>query len=257
MIGQDRIILALKSNLPHTINLIGEYGSGRHTLINEISVYYKYPIIDITDSIMLETLNNISLYPLSRIYIIDVDKITIKQQNMLLKTLEEPSDSAYFCLLSTPSSLILPTITNRCQSYVFELYNKEQLSCFLTTDKYKNLILNSCITPGQVKFINISNIDTLYKLCFNIVDSLKQANYSNALSIASKINYADDYDKYDLNVFMNILAQCLIDKYKLTRDDIYFNMYATLINYHKYLNNNKYNKKYIIESMISKLWQEN
>jgi DNA polymerase-3 subunit delta' len=49
----------------------------------------------------------------------DADRLVIQAQNALLKTLEEPTDSSQFVLITSRPDLLLPTVTSRCQRLSF------------------------------------------------------------------------------------------------------------------------------------------
>ncbi|MCL2745842.1 MAG: DNA polymerase III subunit delta' [Coriobacteriia bacterium] len=62
-----------------------------------------------------------------KIFIIrDVDLFNVSAANAFLKTLEEPTDSTIFILLSHSQEAVLPTIRSRCQIYRFRPLNPEQ-----------------------------------------------------------------------------------------------------------------------------------
>ena len=49
----------------------------------------------------------------------DADRLVVQAQNALLKTLEEPTDSSQFVLITSRPDLLLPTVTSRCQRLNF------------------------------------------------------------------------------------------------------------------------------------------
>ena len=49
----------------------------------------------------------------------DADRLVVQAQNALLKTLEEPTDSSQFVLVTSRPDLLLPTVTSRCQRLNF------------------------------------------------------------------------------------------------------------------------------------------
>ena len=56
-----------------------------------------------------------------KIFVIrDVDLFNVSSANAFLKTLEEPTDSTIFILLSHSADAVLPTIKSRCQVYRFK-----------------------------------------------------------------------------------------------------------------------------------------
>lgn len=70
-----------------------------------------------------------------KVYIIkDAHLMTAQAANTFLKTLEEPPDHTVTILLTTNSSLLLPTITSRCQEIKFRNISKETIKKYL--EKY-------------------------------------------------------------------------------------------------------------------------
>ena len=103
MIGQDRLLKELKSfdlySLPHSMMFIGEDGCGKHVLANEISSYYGLSLYDISENIDFETISGIYEKTLEGIYLIDLSNATEREQNVILKFLEEPLDNSYIIIL--------------------------------------------------------------------------------------------------------------------------------------------------------------
>ena len=171
MVGQENLINKLKSytidTFPRTIMLAGEKGIGKHTLAmlirNEI---IKLPLIDITNTLESEYIDEIYRNPNPCIYMIDMSEMTEKSQNLLLKFAEEPLNNAFVILLVENKNLILNTILNRAVIFEFEPYSREELSSFITTEMDSDLILKILRTPGKILNTNINNIrEICSKLC--------------------------------------------------------------------------------------------
>ncbi len=61
------------------------------------------------------------------IIIDDSHKMVIEAQNALLKTLEEPSPSSVFIIISPSVNLLLPTVVSRCHTISFGLLNEKDV----------------------------------------------------------------------------------------------------------------------------------
>ena len=72
-------------NLPHSIILCGKEGCGKHILGQYISDKFNLNVLDITDNLSEELINNIYRNSTPRLYQVDLRKITEKDQNILLK----------------------------------------------------------------------------------------------------------------------------------------------------------------------------
>lgn len=259
MVGQERIQSKLNSytlsSFPQTSLIVGQFGCGKHTLVNEIAKKFNVDIIDMTNNISLESINQTYTRALPTIYLIDASKLNERQQNIILKFLEEPIKGSYIILLSEGKESLLETILNRCVLFEFEPYTKEQLSCFIKNDiENKDLILMSCNTPGQIMSLNNKTLKDVDELCNNIINKIHLATFQNTLSISTKFNYKDEYDKIDLNVFFTLLSIKLRDAFVKTNESKYVTMYQVLNTYLRMLKDTRLNKEHLIENMLTKLW---
>jgi len=257
MIGQDRLVNKLKSysiaTLPHSILLLGEIGCGKHTLVNELGKYFDVDVIDISESITLETLDDISNRPFPTFYIVDNSLITERHQNIILKSLEEPSSTVYIFVLSTTKNTLLDTIINRCVSYEFDAYTRDELMRFLKDSS--DCVLDVCTTPGQVLSMQVGDFESLKNLCNTIVTKIDKANYANTLTIANKINFKDEYDKYDINIFFNVLLLTIRDILSKSFDTQYVSMYNYVMSFKKRLKDSRLNKELFMENFLTELWE--
>ena len=257
MIGQEELRQKLFTQsliyFPKTILLLGDFGCGKHTLVKELVQHLSVDLYDITDNISIEYLEQIKLRSIPSFYLVDLDKINERAQNVLLKFIEEPSDSAYVILLSSNKNYVIDTILNRCVIYTFNPYSKEELSA-ITGCSVSDELLNVCTTPGQVK-ISINNFDKLKQLCITIVNKLDKANLSNALSIANKINYKDEYDKFDLMVFLKVLMNELLVAFATSNNDKAYILYNIVSEQSQRLLDIRLNREIFVQHLITKMWK--
>lgn len=258
MVGQDKLKARLMgcwdvSELPNSIILIGEVGCGKHTLANEVASYYGLPLVDITKSISPESIEQIYLNPTQAFYLVDLDGTTEKGQNALLKFVEEPLANSHLVLLSSSRGRVLGTILNRCVPYEFAPYTEEELRGFMKGEGDEVLAL--CATPGQIISLNEKSLAGLNGLCDNMVRNIGKARYPNALSIAKKINYKDEYDKYDLKVFLKCLRLHLMKDYIDTNSKASYDMYGMVCKTEFLLTYPTINKEYCMEDLITRLWE--
>ena len=264
LIGQDRLLYKINSynidTFPRSVLVLGEQGSGRHTLISYISEnVLKLPMFDITDKLSDEFIDEIYRTSNPNIYIINLDNITEKTQNVLLKFVEEPLSNSFIFLICESTNFVLPTILNRCIIFELAPYTKEDLYQFIPEnikfDNEKNLIVNLLRTPGQIINTNIQNIKDLYELCQKMTTKLNVANYANTLSIGNKLNYKDMYDKFDINIFLNTLSYTLYNEYLTTNNKNILSQYLLVINERKKLIDKRLNKEHFIQNLLTKLWR--
>lgn len=263
MVGQEKLVAKLTSysiaTFPHTIMLIGPKGCGKHLMAKELSSYYDLELDDITTSLTLETISDIYLQPLPKFYLIDSTQINEKQQNVILKFLEEPSKNSYIILLCENRHSLINTILNRCITFEFEPYSQEQLKQFIKDDNIDCLdyLLEVCKTPGQIMYTNYNTLSKLNSMCEKIIDkvSVDKASLSLPLSVVDNINFKDEYDKPDINMFINALSEELVKK-SIESDNIdVYNMYTIVNKYANMLKDSRLNKKYLIESMLIDIWR--
>lgn len=211
--GQEKLYEKIDSftinNLPHSILLIGEQGAGKGEVCQYISDKFNLQFYDLTDFISNEFIDEINQTQTRSLYTVDLQKITVREQNILLKLYEEPNPSTYIILKSVGDFGAIDTIMSR--SYVLKMssFSKEILDEYITQGDH-NFILKICTTPGQIETANHTDIDGLRNLCHNMVTRMADAPFFNVMSIANKINFGDEYDKYDLLLFIKVLSnECL------------------------------------------------
>lgn len=252
------------TKLPHSFAIEGRVGAGKHLLADKINnKFFNVPYLDITEILNEETISNIYTYPQKRLYLIDISKINQKEQNKLLKFLEEPYENSYICLLTPNKYNLISTIRNRVIIYKINKYNKQELIDFAyknnieIDNKYFNTII---FTPGDILKLNFNNIDIIKieELCSKIIGKIKDASFPNTLSIIDKLNFKDEYDKIDLDFFLRDLYYQYTNKYIETKDNLYQEcLFIISITVNNFNMNNKIDKKKIISNMLIDLWRKN
>lgn len=245
-----------KNNFPHSILIIGERGSGKHKIYDNLCNILNFSYAeDITDKITKEFLSSEEIQnPVNLIMLnANLSRLTVRQQNMLLKLFEEPSPYLYLCLFAENDADVLDTIKTRSYNIIIDKYTRNDLEELIENDN-KNIILNICNTPGQIETANRTDIKSLNDMCVNMVKKMKIANYQNALTISNKINFSDEYDKYDLFLFIKMLSYELMTEFYNTQAKEFLYAYLELkeLNKRIWLVNNK---KQQFERFISKYWR--
>lgn len=260
MIGQEKLLEKINlynvDTFPRSCLIVGEKGSGKHTLVSYINEnIVKFPLYDITATVSAEYIDEIYRNPNPGIYLINLSEMTEKQQNVLLKFVEEPLNNSFIILLSESKNLVLNTIINRCICFEMEAYSKAELGTFLTVEEDKDLILNILRTPGKILSTNINNMKALYELCDKMITKTKYANYANTLTIADKINFKDDYDKFDLDIFFDCLCFTMFNNYLNTGDINTLKLYELTRDQRKILIDKRVNKELFFENFLTKFWK--
>lgn len=250
IIGQDKLISKIDKftldTFPRTCILEGPKGSGKHLISNYIATKFNLEIEDITSNLSLEYITEITLRTKPYLYTISCSDLTIKNENTILKLLEEPLKSTYIVLLVENKNLLLNTIVNRCYHMVLEPYNKQTLATFLNKSvEDKELVICLSETPGDVLAVQSYPLKDMADLCIKIFDKISVANYANTLTLANNIAFKNEKDKFDLNVFFKMLLM-------ISRDRIY-----THNNYYEYFITNDFYNKLKIKNIDKKYLFDN
>ena len=253
---QDRLVNTLNSleNLPHSVLLLGDVGAGHDDVCEHISSLFNLVMYKIQDTISNEYVDEILSSKTKSLYCLDMSTLSVREQNIILKLYEEPSEYVYIVLNSSYGDYVLDTIKSRSYELKFDRYSDEQLIEYMNADvvstPVKDLVLDICTTPGLVEISNHTDMTGLFSLCSKMISSMKTANFQNAMSISNKINYSDSYDKYDLNLFIKML------KYVILNSDINDKKYVyDIVKKNLEHISSMNNKQQAIEHMIIELWR--
>lgn len=216
VLGQEKLCEKINNkrleDFPHTLLLVGEYGCGKHYISYQISTNYELPLYDISDTLTLDKITEIVLDPSPAFYLIDTNNITIKEQNTILKFLEEPLIGCYIILLTENVSSLLDTILNRCMIWQFEKYDDNTLKSFLR-DTNNIQIIEYARTPGQILELLDNNLDEMISYCTTIIDKVPSTNLSNILNILDKIAFdSKSNNTYAYITFIKVLHKVSYDK---------------------------------------------
>ena len=248
MIGQRELIKKIDTytlkTLPHSILLIGDRGSEQEGVCKYISNKFDLSLFDISELITEDYLNTIYETPNLGLYVIDSSKITEKEQNTLLKFYEEPNPYMYIIVECESKNQVLETIQTRSYDLVMDFYTRDQLEP-LCREEIKDLELEIGNTPGMIEELNFVDVKSLNKLCENVVDKMNIASYQNTLTIAGKLNYSDEYDKFPVWAFIRMLEYVMLKKKS--------KLYWTLRGFNFYYNQMFYKRSYV-ENVLTKLW---
>lgn len=229
IIGQDKILKRIDKltvdTFPRSLLLVGPEGSGKHSIAFYIKDKLNLPCLDITDNLSQEMIEDIYLKVEPFIYIIDSKNISVKEENTILKFLEEPLKNSFIIILSNNKNLLLPTITNRCQVWSLESYSYETLEKFITQECNKEVILRIANTPGKVKQLQNYNVNVLLELADKIFEKVSVTNFANILLISNRIAFKDEVDKYNFNLFVDILLFTIKNKVLQCNDIKYLQYY--------------------------------
>lgn len=212
MIGQKNLIAKLKSfnltTLPHSILLTGEQGSEQELVCQELASFYGLEL-KVLDDVSDEIISSIDESHVQRIYLIDSTILSENNQNKILKFFEEPSEYAYIVITSSNDNLLLDTIKTRSYCLKMDRYEESDLRPLCLKDP--ELTLSLCTTPGQVEAANHQDIRKMSDFCFKMSYMLDKMSFFEIVTVSDKINFNDEYDKFDLLLFMKCLKKWFKD----------------------------------------------
>jgi len=256
--GQNAILNWLDTqtadSLPRSLALYGEFGSGKHLLTKYISKKFNWEIVNLAGRLDQNTLDEIIGQVTPKLYLIEADKLTIKDQSSILKFVEEPLKSAHIVITAEYPDSVLPTIYNRCYPIVLKKYSKDLLLTFVSDNIDKNLVLKVAATPGQILSYQQFDLDNIDKLAVKFIDKINIASYTNTLSISNKLAYKDEKDRYNPDVFIRLILANLVEKIKessYNKDVEFIGKTKELLDKLKTKN---VSKQYLIEKYLSEIW---
>jgi hypothetical protein len=259
LIGQNKLIEKLNNysldTLPKSILFLGPTGSGRKTIIKNLADRLNLEVVYVSEKVDAEKIIEYQQSITKKLYVIDLNEFTEKQQNQFLKLIEEPGLNVYIALIAESEIGILDTILNRCIKYRLEPYTKDQLQELEWQTNYPitELVYAVAKTPGAIINLDTNKLDELYSLCMNIVNKLIYASVANTASISAKINYKEEYDKYDFKMFFNMLQHCAYEKYLEAQSEIALKVYLFTSNYIKDLQIKSLNKENFVINFLLEL----
>lgn len=260
VVGQEKLVKILDGytlqSAPRTILFLGPAGCGKSWLATRFAQQLGLDHVDISSDFTSEKLMDYYQCPVPKLYIIDLNVIDEKQQNKILKFIEEPSANMYVILTARSEIGVLPTILNRCVKYTFEDYTPEQLSQFdWAINCSDQRIYQICKTPGQLNNLPDDNLDGLFAFCEKIVDLVRTSNYANTISLCTKINTKDDVKKFDFDLFFEVLLAVAFDNYLKTGDDLSFRIYSYTAEQRAKAFNKTLNKDSFLLNYFDNLWR--
>ena len=217
-IGQTRLLNILNNysatTLPKTLLFIGDKGCGKKTFAKYLADKFQFDFVEIEESVKAEDIQDFMYSTINTVYLINLDTFTEKQHNLFLKITEEPSTSAYFILTTSAEATVLPTILNRCIKFHFDPYTLEELKVITGSANINSAAVEIFRTPGKLMNLTDVGFKTILDLADKLVKNIHLANYANTLSISTKINYKDLYNKIDFYLFFDVVEYFAFEDFK-------------------------------------------
>jgi hypothetical protein len=229
IVGQEKICNMVRNStldtFPRTLMLVGEEGSGKHLICDYICSHLNLICVDITEKLSLETIDDIYQKVEPFVYTIKINEVSVKEENLILKFLEEPLKNSFIILIADTEIGVLPTILNRCRIWHLQHYKKDTLKSFMTTDDMR--ILDIARTPGMVLKLCSYPFGDMIDLANKILDNIHRAAVPNTLTLSKYIAFKDEKDKYDVDIFMSIMLSAISKRWAEVNDDRLVSAYTT------------------------------
>ena len=182
--GQDVIIQRINSktldSFPRSLMLVGDLGSGKHQVCNYISKKFSLNQIDITNNLDVDFIEELYNRVEPYLYTIRINELSIKDENSILKFIEEPLKNSFIVLIAETTNGLLSTIVNRCQIWYLQNYTTDILKQFLEGANEK--ILEVATTPGQILALKEEPFEDMIHLADTIITKIKFATFLQILS---------------------------------------------------------------------------
>lgn len=217
-IGQTRLLNILNNysatTLPKTLLFIGDKGCGKKTFAKYLADKFQFDFVEIEESVNADDIHDFMHSTINTIYLVNLDNFTEKQQQTFLKSTEEPSKTVYFILTASSEAVVLPTILNRCIKYRFDPYTVDELKEITGSSAINPAAVEIFKTPGKLMNLTNASFKTILDLADKLVKNIHLANYANTLSISTKINYKDLYNKVDFYLFFDVIEYLAFEDFK-------------------------------------------
>ena len=204
MIGQKRLLEKIDKQVdsgvfPHFVIVEGSRGSGKYLVSSYIAGKLGAELVEVEKSVeavrnLISTVNKSSI---KTVYVFRrSEELSAQAVNAMLKTLEEPSEYAYFVFTTRNSQMLLETIRSRGDLYTMSRYSKAEL----TEYNEGKPVPEFCQTPYDVDLYNRnSGLEEFVDL---VIDNITEVTLVNAMRIAERVDVdGSDSTKFDLNIF--------------------------------------------------------
>ena len=221
MIGQSKLKQLVgsfsKETFPQVVLLCGDYGCGKHTFINECMLPIISPdsVEDITSVLSFDLFMQAEVDSRNILYLVDIRNISEEKQNILLKFLEEPPERCHVVLLSRYQSDVIPTILNRCYTFIFEQYTFEELSAYCSENGIDPAFIKVTRTIGGLNAYKNFHVSEVTNICRTLLTSARSAQLSNLFSLSDRIDWGNSGSGYNSDFFFKVL---LLECFNMYRD---------------------------------------
>lgn len=225
--------------------------------VGKVANHLRLESTDITDSISYEYLNDLYLRTDGYIYVVDLDKLTVNKQNVILKFVEECPALSYVILLTKFKTKVLPTILTRCVEFELHKYSKADIKDY--TDSLginDQLLIDISYSFDDVDRFRDFDLKYLNNLCRNIGESIGKATLPNTMIIPKKYLYFKEREqgKFNLEVFVRMLQYSLGNLFMSNNSQVVYYLYREVVDFASNLENTSFSREMLVDNLLLNLW---
>ena len=256
IIGQTKLLSKINAmeHLSKTLMFLGPAGCGKHTIAKYTAEKFGLDFVEIEEFMSVQDLEDYTYKTIDTLYLINLNKFTEKQQNQFLKFIEEPSKSVYIILIANSEAGILNTILNRSIKYHLEPYTKEQIEQ-ITNTSVNDLAFKIFQTPGKLLNLTEQSFWEVLNLANMVVHSINRATYPNTLTVSTKINYKDLYNKIDFDLFFDAVEYLALEDYKNNKTEQSLTVFKITNQFKQYATQQNLIKEILMINYLTTLWE--
>lgn len=241
MIGQHYLAQYNFPQRPHL--LVGEWGSGKHLLVEEFAQ---------RQGLEVQWLDS-ETSQVSFLKALDLSGMSFRDQLKWLPEVE--TAEGWLFLLAEQLDQVEPHLRGRCLVWEMEPYTAEELRRIRDLELSESFLTEIIRTPGQLLALpSRDSFLDLLKYCHSVVERMGVANFANALVVANRIDCDGEGTKFNVELFLNGLLYELCHQ---TPPSPHFkNLYRLVLQYKQRSYNHLLNIHHLMESMLIDYWQE-
>jgi hypothetical protein len=213
VVGQKRLLADLEvlgARFPRFSIFIGPVGSGRKLIVQKVAKQLQANLVTLETKVdaIREAIDMAYKQKHPVVYLIaDADNMNIAAKNALLKITEEPPRQAYFIMTLTDIGNTLPTLISRGTVFHLAPYTEQELREYaerydVGDDQTLDILVNVCITPGEIDQLVGTDILGFYEYVKKVVDNIGKVSGPNAFKIAQALKFKDGEPGYDVIFFL-------------------------------------------------------
>ena len=117
------------------------------------------------------------------------------------------------------------------------------------------IVFKVCQTPGRLTGIDPEQILSLQEVCKDLVLNIKNLTYAECMAKSILINYKENYSKFDLDLFFNMLEIVSLDLYMNEKNNQAYDIYRLTKEYKQRLIVKALIKENFMLSFLTALWK--